>query len=130
MTTIAPVPALPDVTRTKLRTLSLGPVIAWGFWSWTFHAKAWAAVEFDDDDEPIAWAAFTPEIDELPVVGVYVRNDHRRQGLGETLLRALLEHLIRAGVIGRGSAIFASTARWSKYEPTIEDMGLRCLTWL
>lgn len=113
--------------RARMRTLSLGPV-PWGAWSWTFHnGSCWATVA-TLDGEMIAWAIVTREADEVPLIGVYVHPDHRRAGLGERVVDALLAELCRAGELSLGDVVFASTWRWGKWVELLERHGLRCAT--
>lgn len=113
--------------RARIRTLSLGPV-PWGAWSWTFHnGSCWAALAYADG-VMIAWAILTREADEVPVIGAYVHPDHRRTGLGEQVVDALLAELRRSGDLNMGDVVFASTWRWSKWSPILERHGLRCVS--
>lgn len=131
--TVAPMRDIPVGLRARMRTLSLGP-IAWGFWSWTFQdGSCWAALMFDGDatreDALIGWAALTEEMDMLPVVGVFVAEEHRRRGHANALMTTLLQRLVAEGVLGQGDAVFNSSWRWSKYDKVIESCGLRSLAW-
>lgn len=120
--------------KPRLRELTLGPWEAWGFWSWTHHdGSTWAALGFDGDttkpEALIGWAALTMQVDDLPVVGVYVEEGKRRGGRGELLLTTLLTSLVRQGILYHGATIAASTQRWEQYPKIIGSCGLRCVTW-
>jgi GNAT superfamily N-acetyltransferase len=116
-----------------MRALSLGPV-PWGCWSWTFHdGSCWAALGFLGGETTeaalVGWAAVTLETDLLPVVGVYVQEQHRGQGLGKALVTNLLQSSISGGILSPGDAVFNSTWRWPAYEQVIQACGLRSLPW-
>ncbi len=126
-----PMRDVPVGWRFSMRKLSLGP-IAWGAWCWTFYdGSTWTAIGFSDADRTdlIGWAALTMETDVLPVVGVFVREDCRKRGIGRTLVTNLLHFLISDGDLYPGAAVFASTQRWPKWAEVVESCGLRCLTW-
>lgn len=116
-----------------MRQLSLGP-IAWGFWSWTFQdGSCWAARCHEGgettEESMIGWAALTMEMDMLPVVGVYVAAEHRKQGVGGQLVTTLLQSLLSSGDLVKGDAIFAANYMWERYPSIIEACGIRCLKW-
>ena len=120
---------LPVGHRQRIRELSLGPV-AWGAWSWTFQdGSCWACLAFDGEDLA-GWSAVTLEIDMLPVVGVYVAESYRRQGLGSLLLTTLLRYLLGCKVLSPGVEIFNSSWRWSAYDELIQSCGLRSRKWV
>ncbi len=124
---------LPVGLRVGIRALSLGP-IAWGGWAWTFHdGSCWAALAFDghvSSETMLGWCVLTMETDTLPVIGAYVHEDARGQGLGESMATALLQYLLAHRELYPGAAIFAATQRWPKWTQVIERCGLRCLTWV
>lgn len=118
--------------RVRMRELSLGPLPdGWGSWSWTFHnGSCWAALGFVNDNELVAWAGLTEEVDTLPVVAVFVEELHRGSGLAAELLTSLLRGLLVAGDISVGDRIYASTGRWGRYEIVMDELGLECVTWV
>lgn len=125
---------IPPELKSKMRSLSLGP-IAWGFWTWTFHdGSCWAKLIFDGaEDTPenlVGWASLTKETDVLPVIGCFISESHRKTGRGRRLITGLLQDLLKKSVLGQGDAVFNSSQRWSSYKEIIESCGLRPLTWL
>lgn len=125
---------LPVGLRARMRELSLGPV-PWGSWSWTFQdGSCWAALCFTggetDEDTLIGWAMLTMEVDILPVVGVFVHESCRGQGIGKLLVSSLLQSLIAAGKLQPGDTVYNSSMRWPVYEKVIESCGLRSALWV
>lgn len=125
---------IPVGLRPRMRELSEGPDLEWGFWGWTYHdGSTWAALGFDGATvEPsacVGWAALTMQIDTLPVVGVFVEPARRHGRRGELLLTALLRSLVCDGTLHAGAEVMAATGRWGRYPAIIESCGLRCKTW-
>jgi len=121
---------LPVGYKTRMRELTLGP-IAWGMWSWTFHdGSTRAAVLVGPDRDIQAWASLTPEVDLLPVIGVYVPEELRGAGLAAQLVRTLLLDCLATKVLSPGDAIYAATQRWSAYPAVIASCGLVCRPWV
>jgi GNAT superfamily N-acetyltransferase len=120
---------LTEATREMIRHNSLGPHIAWGSWSWSFHTgDCWAAIAYNEDCMMMGWAAITKETDRCPVMGVYILKDHRKKGLGRIILTALLNWLTPA-ILPKDSTIYASTERWPTYFEIAKNCGHRCQLW-
>jgi len=125
---------VPVGLKPRMRELTLGAYEPWGFWGWTFHdGSTWAALGFDGDttraDRLVGWAGLTQQIDVLPVVGVYVAEQHRSGRRAELLVTSLLRYLVAGKILHPGSAIAAATQRWSRYREVVESCGLKCETW-
>lgn len=121
---------LPVGHRQAIRELSLGPTVAWGSWSWTFQdGSCWAACALQDD-AIVGWAALTLEVDMLPVLGAYVAESHRKQGIGSMLVTTLLRYLLGKGVLTPGVEIFNSTWRFESYAHLLQSCGLRSRKWM
>lgn len=133
-TLIAAMRDVPVGLRPRMRELSEGPDLEWGFYGWTFHdGSTWAALGFDGatvaPERLIGWAGLTMQVDVIPVVGVYVAPESRGGGRGALLLRALLHGVMADGTIPRGAEVAAATGRWSRYSEVLHSCGLRCRTW-
>lgn len=133
-TLVAAMSRIPVGLRPRMRELSEGPELAWGFWGWTHHdGSTWAAVGFDGatvaPEAMVGWAGLTMQVDVIPVVGVYVDPGFRGDRRGETLLAALLRHAVCSGILHPGSEVAAATGRWSRYPEILANHGLRCRTW-
>ncbi len=106
-----------------IRHHSLGPSTQWGSWSWSWSkGDTFGAIAYDDECAITGWAMLTNDIDRLPVVGVYVLEDHRGTGLSKVLLTTLVNWLTPE-FLPKGSEIFASFERWSAYPGIIASTG-------
>lgn len=114
--------------RSRLRELTLGRIDN-GMYGWTFADGSTRAVVLLRDDEPVAWAAVNPEIDHQPVLGVFVPECLRRQGIGLLLLRVLLADALAHGILAPGDSFFASATRWPAYYAVAKQFGLVCQLW-
>lgn len=117
-----------------MRELSEGPDLAWGFWGWVHHdGSTWATLGFDGHtvtaDRMIGWAGMTMQIDNIPVIGVYIDPPYRGARRAEALLGTLLRALVAAEALAPGATVAAATGRWSRYEEVVGSCGLRCVTW-
>lgn len=134
LTMVAPMRDVPVGLRPRLRELSEGPDLEWGFWGWTHHdGSTYAALGFDGatvaPERCVGWAGLTFQVDVIPVIGVYVQPESRRGGRGELLVRALLHTLRAHGILHPGAEVAAATGRWGRYHEILASCGLRCRTW-
>ena len=136
---------VPQSVRRQLRDLSLGRLgdenepASWGVWSWPFRdGSTWATIaqiELPSHDlappqrHAVAWAAFTLESDVLPVIGLYVHQSYRGEGLGSQLVRQLLHDMKDLGRLHQGDVVYASTWRYKRYPDLLAEVGARCVAW-
>jgi GNAT superfamily N-acetyltransferase len=71
----------------------------------------------------------THEVDYLPVVGVYVAQERRGEGLARLLVSSVLGYGLGQGYLVGGQEIFCSDHRWARYPEILEGCGLRARAW-
>lgn len=124
---------VPIGIRQRLRDeYTIGPRVD-GLWSLTFHdGSTWAIVAYDGEvhqDKILGWAALTQQIDIRPMIGAFVPESYRGQGLASLLVTTLLRYLLGERVLSPGDEIVATVSRWRKYYELCESVGLVCLEW-
>lgn len=125
--TTRPMRDFSETWRVRLRALSDGPDMG-SMWRWTYHdGSTWATVASRTaaPSTIVGWACVTNQEEPLSVVGVYVHEQHRRQGLASTLVRRLLadcgQHLT--------SEIYCVPSKFPAYDRLLEAAGYAARVW-
>jgi GNAT superfamily N-acetyltransferase len=97
-------------------------------WQWTYAtARTYFAVMAEGKMSPenfVGWAAITKEVEPLPVVGVYVRDDRRGCGYAEDLVNHLLHMFPQPP-----GECYAASRYWSEWPRVLANHGLSHLEW-
>jgi GNAT superfamily N-acetyltransferase len=114
----------PDWPREQIIETLSDPVLARYHDGWGRPGDAGVIAELDGEPVGAAWhRLFTPErpghgfVDErIPELGIAVEPLHRRKGIGEQLLRALIEHARDAGYPGLSLSVAVHNRSRMMYE--------------
>lgn len=122
---------VPEHLRVRMRQLTDGPY-AGTMWRWTFHdGSTWALLAFDgfkaEPRDLVAWACVTNQEEPLSVLGVFVDELYRGDGLAARLVDDLVgitkEQL-------KDGPVYAVSERFPKYVEILEKHGLSHLEWV
>lgn len=118
---------VPRHWRARLRELSYGEY-AGGMWQWSYSdGSTWVSIMAEGKLSPenfVGWAAITKEVEPLPVVGVYVKDERRGLGYAEDLVNHLLVMYPQPP-----GECYAASRYWSEWPRCLSNHGLAHVEW-